>query len=132
MIGVKVRTSFDKKAVLNAARKGTFKSLAHAAAAIRQTAARSIKDGKKPSPPGNPPHTRRGRRLRNAIRYEVDERKQRAVIGPAADIAGTSGRAHEFGGRYRDEFFPQRPFMAPALITNAARLPEFWQGSIKS
>jgi hypothetical protein len=58
MIGVKARVSFNKQAVINAARKGSFKSLAHAAAAIRQTAQRSIKDGKTPSPPGQPPHTR--------------------------------------------------------------------------
>jgi hypothetical protein len=54
-----------------------------------------------------------------------------AVVGPAQDIAGDSGAAHEFGGKYRDEQYPQRPFMGPALIENAPRLPEFWRGSIK-
>jgi phage gpG-like protein len=131
MIGVKVKVTFDKQKVLKAVRKASFTSLSHAAAAIRQTAARSIREGKKPSAPGKPPRTRGKRRLKNSIRYAVDERKQLAIIGPDSDIAGNVGAAHEFGGQYRDENYPARPFMAPALHKNEQRLPDFWEKSIK-
>jgi hypothetical protein len=131
MIGMKVKIVFDKQKIINAARKAAFRSLGHAAAAIRLTADRSIREGKKPSPPGKPPRTRGKRRLKNAIRYAVDEKAQIAIIGPDATIAGTVGAAHEFGGSFRDEVYPKRPFMGPALERNEAKLPDFWRDSIK-
>jgi hypothetical protein len=132
MISVKFSGSIDKKKLANAAKVAGFKSLAHAAAAIRLTAARSIKQGKKASPPGQPPRTRGKRRLKNAIRYAVDQKKVSALIGPDAEIAGNVGKAHEFGGDFRGEHYDRRPFMEPALDKNRAKLPEFWQNSIKS
>ena len=46
-------------------------------------------------------------------------------------IVGQSARAHEFGGRYKRQRYPKRPFMGPALTKTKDRLPKHWAGSIK-
>ena len=130
MVGVKSKTRFDARKVKSAANRASFRNLGHAAAAIRLAARRGIRQRKKPSPPGTPPHTRKGR-LKNAIKYAVDKGRQTAVIGPDVNVAGTSGSAHEFGGRYRREQYPRRPFMRPALEKVKDRLPAFWAGSVR-
>ena len=73
-----------------------------------------IRRGRTASSPGQPPATRRGL-LRRAIRYQVADDRKSVVIGPAYSIVGTAGEAHEFGGRYKGDLFPKRPFMGPAL-----------------
>lgn len=130
MVGVKSKTKLDARKVKSAADRANFKNLGHAAAAIRLAARRGIKRGEKPSTPGTPPHTRKGR-LKNAIKYAVDKGRQTAVIGPDVDVAGTSGQAHEFGGVYRREQYDKRPFMGPALEKTKERLPAIWAGSIR-
>lgn len=130
MIGAKARTKFDGKKVRRATMAGSIKSLGHAGAAIRLVARRSIKKSPTASPPGAPPHTRRGR-IRNAIKYAVSANKQSVVIGPDVEVAGTSAKAHEFGGRYKQEQYDKRPFMGPALEKTKARLPAMWAGSVK-
>lgn len=130
MIAARAKTTFDAAKVRRAARKGSIQSLGHAGAAIRLTGRRSIKKSAKPAAPGAAPHTRKGR-LRNAIKYAVAGDKQSVVIGPDHAVAADSGRAHEFGGRYRDENYPRRPFMGPALDKVRDRLPAFWAGSVK-
>lgn len=127
---MKATTRFDGKKVRDAARKGSITSLGHAGAAIRLQARHSIRKGKKPSPAGTPPHTRKGR-LRNAIKYAVTEGKQSVVIGPDYAVAADSGVAHEFGGRFRRERYDKRPFMGPALENVKDRLPSMWAGSVK-
>jgi hypothetical protein len=127
---MKATTRFDGKKVRDAARKGSITSLGHAGAAIRLQARHSIRKGKKPSPAGTPPHTRKGR-LRNAIKYAVTEGKQSVVIGPDYVVAADSGVAHEFGGRFRRERYDKRPFMGPALENVKDRLPSMWAGSVK-
>jgi hypothetical protein len=77
-----------------------------------------------------PPHSRRGQ-LRRAIAYSVDKQRQVVVIGPERDAVGTSGSAHEFGGRYRRERYPKRPYMGPALERIQDRLPDFWASSVR-
>jgi len=130
MVQAKVKAKFDAGKVKKAAKAGSITSLAHAGAAIRLTARRSIRKSAKPSAAGTPPHTRRGR-LRNAIKYTVVKDRAAVLIGPDADVAGPSGRAHEFGGRFRGEQYPRRPFMGPALEKVKPRLPSFWAGSVK-
>lgn len=127
---IKAKTKFDQKKVRRAAKAGSIKSLGYAGAAIRLAARRSIKKSPTASVPGAPPHTRRGR-IRNAIKYAVSADKQSVVIGPDVEIAGTSAKAHEFGGRYRREQYDKRPFMGPALLKTKARLPAIWAGSVK-
>ena len=131
MVGAKVKTKLDAKKIRSAARKGNITSLGHAGAAIRLTGRRSIRKSPSASAPGSPPNTRRGR-IRNAIKYAVLPDKQSVVIGPDVEIAGTSAKAHEFGGRYKREQYEKRPFMGPALEKTKTRLPAMWAGSIRS
>ncbi len=130
MSGMRVKTQLDAKKVMAAARKSSITSLGHAGAAIRLAARRSIRKSEKPSSPGSPPHTRKGR-LRNAIKYAVEATLQSVLIGPDVVVAGTSGKAHEFGGHYRREQYPRRRFMGPALEKVKTRLPAFWAASVK-
>ena len=130
MFGMKCRSRFDARKVRKKADAGTFKSLNHAAAAIRLTARRSIRRSPKESAAGTPPHTRRGL-LKRALLYNVDKSRMRAVIGPAYSIAGRSGSAHEFGGKYYGRKYPKRSFIGPALRKQESRIPRFWSASIK-
>ena len=130
MLGARVHSFFDTRTVQRRANDGSIKALGHAAAAIRLTARRSIKRSPSYSDPGTPPHTRRGL-LREAVLYAVEKDAGRAVIGPAYEMVGTSGSAHEFGGKYRKETFPKRAFMGPALEAIRPRLPSFWSASVK-
>jgi hypothetical protein len=130
MVRMRGRSRFDVRKVRKKAEAGIFRSLNHAAAAIRITARRSIRRSPKESTAGTPPHTRRGL-LKRSLLYNVDKAKMRAVIGPAYSIAGRSGSAHEFGGKYYGRKYPKRAFLGPALKINERRLPLFWRGSIK-
>ena len=130
MIGANVRSFFDAKGVQRKANDGSIRALGHAAGAIRLTARRSIRRSPTYSDPGTPPHTRRGL-LREGILYAVEKDAARAVIGPTYERVGTSGSAHEFGGRYRGDNYPARPFMGPALEAIRPRLPSFWAASVR-
>lgn len=129
MIGMKVRTEDRTERVKKKAKDASFKNLGHAAASIRLAARRSIRKRKTASASGQPPHTRKGQ-LRRAIVYAVENREERAVIGPEHAVVGASGMAHEFGGRFRGGRYDQRPFMGPALIKVKDRLPRKWAGSV--
>ena len=126
--------SVDYRRVMQAVRRAEIRSLTHAAAAIRLHAVRSIRQSPRsqPSAPGTPPHTRKGQ-LRRAILYALLEENgfPVAIVGPSFDLAGLSGKAHEFGIHFRGVDFPARPFMGPALDVVSNRLPAFFRGSIK-
>jgi len=130
VIGLRARTSFDRRRIARASRDGSIKSLGHGAAAIRLVARRSIRRREVPSPAGKPPHTRKGQ-LKKAILYKVEGDKQRAVIGPEFSVVGPSAMAHEHGGRYRGGRYKRRPFMGPALEKVRDRLPRMWAGSVR-
>lgn len=127
---LRAKVQFDRTKLRRKGRAGSIRSLGHAGAAIRLAARRSIKKSPKKSTPGSPPNTRRGR-IKNAIKYAVLADRQSVVIGPDIQIAGTSAKAHEFGGRYRREQYDKRPFMGPALAKVKDRLPPLWAGSIR-
>ncbi|MCI0335711.1 MAG: hypothetical protein L0228_21095 [Planctomycetes bacterium] len=127
---MKAKTKFEKQKVLVKAKKANITNLGHAGAALRLAARRSIRTRQKSSPVGTPPHSRRGQ-LRRAIAYSVDKPRGVVVIGPERDAVGTSGSAHEFGGRYRRERYPKRPYMGPALEKLQDRLPDFWANSVR-
>ena len=127
MIGLDIKIDFTPKAVTDAADKAAFKHFGHAAARIRKDAVASIQTSPNPSPPGSPPHTRR-QQLPRAIAF--DATKTGAVIGPRFSVVGDAGHAHEFGGMFRGENYPERPYMAPALEQNLERFAGEWQGSI--
>lgn len=134
MVGMKVkyrpREGIDARKVQSRAKQANFRGLGHAGGAIRLTARRSIRRGKKPSPAGSAPHTRRGQ-LKRAIVYAVQKDKQSVVVGPTHEIVGPSAMAHEFGGKFRGEQYDRRPLMGPALEKNLDRLPKLWAGSVK-
>jgi phage gpG-like protein len=130
MITMRSHARFKPRRLQRRAQDANFRNLGHAAAAIRLTARRSIRRRQGPSAPGRAPHTRAGA-LRRSIVYQVDRERQRAVIGPAFSGVGRSATAHEFGGRYRRDRYPRRPFMGPALTTNQDRLPKHWRASIR-
>ena len=130
MIDVKVTTKKSFGKVKAKSQQGNFKSLGHAAASIRLIARRSIRRRQTAAMPGTPPNTRRGQ-LKRSIMYSLDKQRGVALIGPDFDVVGAAGKAHEFGGNFRRERYPKRPFMGPALEKVKDRLPSMWAGSIR-
>jgi len=129
MFGLSVQVDDQTQRVKDAADQASFRNLGHAAASIRKTAIAEIVTAEGPSEPGTPPHSRRGQ-LRRAIKFDLDKSSEMAVIGPEASIVGEAGAAHEFGGEFRGEDYPERPFMEPALDANVDRFASEWAGSI--
>ena len=128
MFGATVTEFVDHtRQVLAAAERAARRTFARAAYRIMRDAKASIERSAEPSLPGDPPHTRRGQ-LRRAIRY--DATKDGAVIGPLASMMGGAGAAHEFGGAFRREQFPARPFMGPALERELDNFAGEFAGSI--
>lgn len=128
MIGTAFKIQAEISRVLRAVGKAAFRNFGHAAARISKDAKASIEKADGPSPAGSPPHTHKRNFLKRAIRYDAN--KNGAVIGPLASVVGTAGQAHEFGGEYRDQQFPERPFMQPALERNLDRFAADWAGSV--
>jgi hypothetical protein len=129
MIRVETRFIDTSASVAEASQKKAFRSLTHAAAAIRLTARRSIRRRQTASAPGTPPSTRAGR-LREAVAYWVDRQRGVAVIGPRASVVGLAGQAHEFGGDYRGDHYPARPYMGPAAAANLGRFRDEFRGNL--
>ena len=135
MVKMKVETRLDVKKIMRKAERGNIDSLYKAAGYVRKTARSMIKrrgKGKKTqhSAPGKPPRTKNGR-LKRSMRFAVEAKKQRAIIGPTYEGMGGSAAAHEFGGTHKGDRFPARPFMGPTNQITADKLPEKWRGSIK-
>lgn len=136
MLSVLIRIASRMDKVATAAQRAKYRNLQHAAASIRKTMIGSIEPSDEPSPPGKPPHTRRrvskkGKALKGhlprSIVYHVSDT---AVIGPRYSIVGDSAKAHEFGGEYKGQEYPARPFAFPALEDNLDRFASEWAGSI--
>ena len=120
--------------VKRAVDKGAFTNLGHAAASIRKSAAKSIKQRKdkdKSSPVGTAPFTHGGF-IRRALRFDVNKQKQEALIGFRFSVIGLVGRTHEFGEVEDGRDYPERPTLAPALEASIGRIAGQWQGSIGS
>ena len=126
---VRVSVEFDERRVLAGVAAANARALKGAGAYVRQAARHSISISPAPSGRGNPPHSRRGA-LKRAILFGYDPARQAAIVGPAQSFIGVSGSAHEFGGRYKDENYPERPFMFPALRKSAAKLPALWRDAV--
>ncbi len=127
MIAINVKVDSRMNRISDAAEKAKFRNFGHAAASLSKDAKASIENASGPSAPGTPPHSRKGL-LRRAIRYAYD--KESAVIGPTATTVGQSATAAEFGGEYKGEDYPERPFMEPALERALPRMADDWKGSI--
>jgi phage gpG-like protein len=131
---------FQASRIEAAATKAAFENIGHAAASLRKDAIASIIQAEGASAPGTPPHThtggltkkgkvRRGK-LQRAITFDVDKAKESAVIGPRESVVGASAAAHEFGGSYKGQSYPERPFMGPALTRAESRFAASFAGSI--
>lgn len=128
MIEIKAKFVDETKRVVEAAERASYENIRHATASIRKDAQSSIDRSPVASPPGSPPHSRRGL-LRNAIVFAAD--KFVGIVGPRGSRIGEGvGGAHEFGGEFRENDFPERPFMGPALERNIDRFASSWSGSI--
>jgi hypothetical protein len=137
------RCFFDSEKVMRAVKRAKRQALTRAGALIRGIARRSIKSGKGPAAPGQPPHSHKGQ-LRQFLWFAYDPDTQSVVVGPAGFARGT-GAPHtlEFGDRvpitYRRRGrkvratvkIAARPFMAPALNIARPNLPALWAGSVK-
>ena len=92
-----VRVDFDMGRVEKAVAVGDAKARSKAGQAVRRQARSLIRKNRRPSLPGRPPHTRRGR-LRQSILYSAPATEPEVIIGPAAHIISRTGHYHEFGG----------------------------------
>ena len=156
MFGVKIKMIPMPRNVAHATKKGTYKTLRHAAFSIGKSARESMIEAKGPSRPGTPPHVHTGR-LRKSILAAVDDDTSETVIGPSYLMVKRGGRPAwlgkmlEFGGTFTRQrkrkkrgrpkkgeapqptytvTYPARPFMAPALQRNLARFHRDWKGAI--
>lgn len=127
MFWLTIKTEDTTKRVRDAADKANFRNFNHAAASIRKDALSTLERSEGASQPGTPPHTRKGLAKR-ALRYDAD--KTGAVIGFAYGVIGTAMSAHELGGEYKGEHYPQRATVGPALDRAAPRLAGEWSGTI--
>lgn len=130
MIGVKATTEFDAAQLRRRQQAGAAKSIGHALALIRRAARQLIRKRKAASPEGKPPSTRGAQRLKRAILYFVDHRRQSGVVGPSFRIVGIAGAQHEHGLAFGREVLGQRSFMAPALEKIAPKIAGQFAGSV--
>ena len=146
MFGLKFRFEDNTKAVEKRAKDVGKMTISRAAGRVRKTAQKSIepapkvgkvkrtKKGQKkprrrtiPSRPGTPVHTRSGQ-ARRAIQYAAET--DNAFIGPVYSKMGTSMEAHEHGGQYKGENYPERSVMGPALTKESAQFAADFAGVI--
>lgn len=130
MIGFRVKTIDQTRRVKTAVDRASFRNLGHAAAGIRKFVFGSLKRRKKPSRPGQPPHTRGRAILKRSILFHVDRDRLSSIVGPTHSKVGIVGEAHEFGKKYKGIKYPERPFMGPALAANIDRMPSYWLHSV--
>jgi hypothetical protein len=134
MFGWTVKTTDETANVRKSADKAKYDNLRHTAFSLRKDVAATIEPqvGGKPSEEGKPPRTagQAGHNLRGALWVDVDRYKSSAVIGPRFSVVGKAGHAHEEGGQFRGQTFPERPFMGPALLRNLDRFHRPWAGSV--
>lgn len=152
---------FDRQRVLDAVGKAERQRLSKAGAFVRQRAKTSIRYRERPSAAGSPPSAHRSvgsvrkrsgrtvaRRqmvspLREFMYFAYDRATRSVVVGPAI-LNGTVSRqalhALEHGGpsvvvsgrgQRRQVTVRARPFMAPALAAEAAKLPELFRNSVR-
>ena len=130
MIGIRSKAEFNGPKIRRATETASFKSLGHAAAALRITARRMIRRRKKPAAPGRPMGSPTGA-AKGAIGFHITKPHGPAVIGPMASRIGPAMKFHEHGGRRRGRYLPRRPVMGPALAQIGPRLTQFWSGRIQ-
>jgi len=123
MIALNVKTTFNASALVQLHERVGRRWSKIVGYQIRKQAQVSIRRGKRASSSGQPPRTRKGK-LRRAIFYNVETGG--VVVGPGYSRFGTAGEAHEFGGRYKKQTYPRRPFMGPALKRIEPKMADIW------
>lgn len=131
MIGTNVKVKLDERWLAAQINKQSDIRLSRAAFLVRGVAQRSLQRRKGPAAAGEPPHTHKRKGLRRAILYKVEKLRHTAVIGPAKHLIGTVGGAHEHGGDYKKDRYPERPFMRPALKKVGPHLGRMWRGIVR-
>jgi hypothetical protein len=113
MIKANIKNNFRAKKLKQNVRKANFKSVEHAAAAIRLTAIRLIRTGRKkngkriPSLPGSPPKrwtNKSGRHIKRSIGYTrgkpIGLNRTAATVYASPENSGDQiYKMHEFGGK---------------------------------
>lgn len=127
---IRVKTSFNKKPVVDAATRASVKNLQKGAFAVRKDAQASVQTSGQPSTPGSPPNTKKGQFLKSIL-YAVDAKEMSAVIGPSVKLMSDAGRAHEKGGVFRGQRYPKRATMVPALQRKLGSFAGLWSDSVK-
>lgn len=130
MIKINVKVIDNMEAILKKMRIAALRNLGLFGGLTRKFAQQSIKISPKYSDPGSPPHSRKGL-LKKAIIYAVDKEAQEVVIGPSANVIADAGHPHEFGGAFRGDIYPARPFMVPAMKRTIPAMDKIWANSIK-
>lgn len=96
---------------------------------VAKEAEDSIEISDKPSRPGRPVHSRRGKAKR-AIRVEVDEDTLTTDVGFTASEIGDLMAVHEHGGRRGKRKYEPRPVMGPALDRSVDQLTSGFEDSL--
>ena len=127
---VKIIKRFDR--VTKGVNNSLLETFGDAARLMRAIARNSIKrrSGNRYADPGQPPKTRYGS-IRNSILFDIDKKRQEALIGPVYSRIGPVAAAHEYGGFFRRRRYDARPFMRPALDKLIPRFPKLWRYSIR-
>lgn len=142
MIGFEIkRLFFDREAVTSKVDAATRNVLSKFGAFVRRTAKGSIRNRKKPAPPGSPPSSHTGL-LKKFIFFGFDPDRRSVVIGPTRLNHRGRGDAPpllEYGGEttlVRRESrervtYKARPYMGPAFEKEQPKLPAMWRDSVK-
>jgi hypothetical protein len=153
MIGVRLEQAkaafLEAQKIMEAEGKATQKNLARFGAFTRRTAKGLIRPGKKPSQPGNPPHSHTGKYKEN-IFFVVTDAPPNVVIGPILLNAARSQMslaALERGGQStilnlrwlqgRRTYVPRtilvkaRPAMQPAFDKELPGAAKLWENTVK-
>ena len=134
---------FDSPKVVKSVDRMRQRQLARAGGMVRTTSKRSIRKRKKPSLPGNPPHSHTGD-LRK-IFFGYDKSNDSVIVGPLGFKNSKAPQALEHGGyvmlRRRDKktgelvikpvLIRKRAYMQPALETVAPQIPGLFKNKLR-
>ena len=132
---------FDRQAVISKVAPATRKVLSKFGAFVRRTAKGSIRNRRKPAPPGLPPSSHTGL-LKKSIFFGYDPGQRSVVIGPTRLDRRGRGEAPsllEYGGQTTlvrrgkrgRATYGARPYMGPAFEKEQPKLPAMWQDSVR-
>ena len=132
---------FDREAVTSKVSPATRKVLSKFGAFVRRTAKGSIRNRRKPAPPGSPPSSHTGL-LKKFIFFGYDTDARSVVIGPTRLNQKGRGEAPpllEYGGKAtlvrrgkkKRTTYKARPYMGPAFEKEKPQLPAMWRDSVR-